>query len=472
MNFLDSLGEILYNSFSMLETLIHWFQKIDSIIWQPLFVVLIGVGSYLTFKLRGLQFRRLPYALKLAFTRHDHTSVGDISHFQALMTALAATIGIGNIAGIATAITMGGLGALFWLWVTTMIGMSTKYAEALLAVKYRTVDEKGNMSGGPMFYMSRGLNWKWMAAFFAFFGAIATITTGNLVQSNSISAVITTYFSIDPWLIGVVLSLLTGAILIGGIRSIGGITSFLVPFMAFFYVVGSLLLLAFHMEMVPAAVMTIFHSAFTGQAAVGGFIGSSVMMAIQMGVARGVFSNESGLGSAPIAAAAAKTDYPGRQALISMTGAFLSTIICTFTGLAIAVTHVLGFIDVDGKVVTGSSLTALAFDKGIPYGGYFIVLCCLFFGYSTIVGWAYYGEKCAEYLLGFRSRLWYRLIFTLCVFLGVMIPIDIVWPLADIANAFMALPNLIALVALSSVIVKESDDFFLQVGREKQLLAN
>ncbi|MCH9610891.1 MAG: Amino-acid carrier protein AlsT [Chlamydiales bacterium] len=448
---------------------IEFLQKLDAIIWQPLFVFLLGVGVYLTWKLKGLQFRRLPYALKIAFSKHDHTHVGDISHFQALMTALAATIGIGNIAGIATAVTMGGLGALFWLWVTTMIGMSTKYAEALLAVKYRKVDANGEMAGGPMHYIKRGLNWKWLAGAFALFGAIATITTGNLVQSNSIAPVVSSYFHIAPWITGLVLAVMTGLVLIGGIKSIGKVTSLLVPFMALFYIGGSLIILGLHFSIIPEACMTILRSAFSGQAALGGFAGSTVMMAIQMGVSRGVFSNESGLGSAPIAAAAAKTDYPGRQALVSMTGAFLSTIVCTFTGLAIAVTHLLGYIGADGKVVTGSSLTALAFDHGLPYGGFIVALCCIFFGFSTIVGWAYYGEKCAEFLLGIRARLWYRFIFTVAVFMGVMIPIEMIWPIADIANAFMALPNLIALLALSSVVVQESDRFLTIVDNEKKL---
>jgi len=450
--------------------IVELLQRIDAWIWQPLFVLLMGVGLFLTWKLKGVQFTRLPYALKLAFSKHDHTHVGDISHFQALMTALAATIGIGNIAGIATALTMGGLGALFWLWITTMIGMSTKYAEALLAVKYRIVDDKGEMAGGPMHYIRNGLNWKWLAGFFALFGAIATITTGNLVQSNSIAPVVSSYFHVAPWVTGVVLSALTGLVLIGGIRSIGKLTSWLVPFMALFYIAGSTIVLASHFSVIPEALMTILRSAFTGQAALGGFAGSTVMMAIQMGVARGVFSNESGLGSASIAAAAAKTDYPGRQALVSMTGAFLSTIVCTFTGLAIAVTHLLGYINVDGKILTGSSLTALAFDVGFPYGGFVVAICCIFFGFSTIVGWAYYGEKCAEYLLGIRAKLWYRLLFTIAVFVGVMIPIEMVWPIADIANAFMALPNLIALLALSSVVVKESNYFLHIIDKEKQYL--
>lgn len=449
---------------------VEFLQKLDALIWQPLFVVLMGVGLFLTWRLKGIQFTRLPYALKLAFSKHDHTHEGDISHFQALMTSLAATIGIGNIAGIATAVTMGGLGALFWLWVTTMIGMSTKYAEALLAVKYRKVDANGEMAGGPMHYIRRGLNWKWLAGIFAVFGAIATITTGNMVQSNSIAPVVASYFHIAPWITGLALAVTTGLVLIGGIRSIGRVTSFLVPFMALFYMGGSLVILGTHFHFIPEALMTILRSAFSSQAAMGGFAGSTVMMSIQMGVSRGVFSNESGLGSAPIAAAAAKTDYPGRQALVSMTGAFISTIVCTFTGLAIAVTHLLGYIGVDGKVVTGSSLTAVAFDRGMPLGGFIVALCCIFFGFSTIVGWAYYGEKCAEYLLGVRAKLWYRLIFTLAVFMGVMIPIEMIWPIADIANAFMAFPNLIALLALSSVVVKESNHFLGIVDREKEIL--
>ncbi|MFN0064733.1 MAG: alanine/glycine:cation symporter family protein [Chlamydiales bacterium] len=452
-----------------MESLIFWFEKIDSWIWQPLFVILIGVGIYLTIQLRGLQFRKLGYALKLAFSRHDHTAAGDISHFQALMTALAATIGIGNIAGIATAITLGGLGSLFWLWVTTLIGMSTKYAEALLAIKYRSTDERGNMSGGPMFYIRRGLNWKWMAGAFAFFGAIATIMTGNMVQSNSIASVASTYLHLNEWVSGAILAVCTGLVLIGGICSIGKVTSFLVPIMALLYIGGAIFVLGFHFTAIPEALMTIFRSAFTGQAAMGGFVGSTIMMALQMGVARGVFSNESGLGSAPIAAAAAKTDYPSRQALVSMTGAFLSTIVCTFTGLAIAVTHVLGYIGSNGRILTGSQLTALAFDKGFPLGGLVVVLSCLLFGFSTIVGWAYYGEKCSEYLFGARSVPFYRLLFTLAVFFGVMVPMEIMWPVADIANAFMALPNLIALLALSSVVVKETKLFFRKIEEEKNL---
>lgn len=450
-----------------MENFITWLQRIDSWIWQPLFVILVGTSLYLTVRLRGLQFRELGYALKLAFTRDDKESEGDISHFQALMTALAATIGIGNIAGVATAVAMGGLGALFWLWVTAMIGMAVKYGEAILAIKYRLLDAKGEMAGGPMYYIERGLGWKWLAAIFAFCGAVTALFTGNVVQSQSIASAISSSFAIDPWITGAILAVATGLVLIGGIRSIGNVTSYLVPIMALFYIIGSLIIIFMRFDRVPDAISTIFTSAFTGQAAVGGFVGSTIMMAIQMGVSRGVFSNESGLGSAPIAAAAAKTDYPGRQALIAMTGAFLSTIVCTFTGLVLAVTDVIGEMGSNGLVLNGAPLTIAAFEKVLPWGGIIVVVGSILFGYSTIIGWAYYGEKCLEYLFGIRSVFYYRLIFTLFVLLGVGIPLEVVWSLADIANAFMALPNLIALVALSGVIVAQTHLFFRKVREEQ-----
>lgn len=441
----------------------QWLNTFDQWIWQPLFIILVGTGLYLTIRLRGIQFKQLFYALKLAFTREDKDAVGDISHFQALMTALAATIGIGNIAGVATAVAMGGLGSLFWLWVTAMIGMATKYGEAILAVQYRIVDKNGEMAGGPMYYIEKGLGWKWMAMAFAFFGALTTLFTGNVVQSQSIASAIT---GVNPWITGAILAIATGLVLLGGIKSIGKVTSYLVPFMALFYIIGSLIVLVICHDKIPDAISKIFATAFTGQAALGGFAGSTIMMAIQMGVARGVFSNESGLGTAPIAAAAAKTDLPGRQALISMTGAFLSTIVCTFTGLALAVTDVLGKTGPDGKILNGVPMTMAAFDSVLPFGSYIVIIGSLLFGYSTIVGWAYYGEKCCLYLMGDRSILYYRLIFTLFVFIGVAIPIDIVWTLADIANAFMALPNLIALFALAGVIVAETHLFQKKIAAE------
>lgn len=444
-------------------------QQIDSWVWQPLFVLLVGTGLFLTFRLRGFQFRYLGYALKQAFSKQEGEGEGDISHFQALMTALAATIGIGNIAGVATAIAMGGLGSLFWLWVTALIGMATKYSEALLALRYRIVDDRKEMAGGPMYYIERALGWKWLAVSFAVFGAVTVFFTGNIVQSHSIASVLTSTFSLNHWITGGALALATALVLVGGIRSIGGVTSFLVPIMACFYILGTLLILVLHIEQLPSAIVTIFTSAFTGQAAVGGFVGSTIWIALQMGVARGVFSNESGLGTAPIAAAAAKTDLPGRQAIISMTGAFLSTVVCTFTGLVIAVTGVLGQTGADGKILNGASLTAAAFAAGIPYGEYIVIIGSLLFGYSTIVGWAYYGEKCCEYLMGTKIILLYRVLFSVAVFLGVAIPLEIVWSVADIANAFMALPNLIALLALSGVVAVETRSFLKKVEQETRL---
>lgn len=446
-----------------------WLGKVHQWLWQPLFVILVGTGLYLTYKLRGLQFTQLGYSLKLAFTRHDDEAAGDISHFQALTTALAATIGIGNIAGVATAMATGGLGALFWLWVTALIGMATKYAEAILAVRYRVKDARGEMVGGPMYYIERGLGWRWMAGAFAFFGGVTALFTGNFVQSNSIASALHSTFNLHFWITGLVLALCTAAVLIGGIRSIGKVTSFLVPAMAVFYILGSLAVLVLRYNLIGEALGQIVSTAFTGQAAMGGFAGSTVMLAIQMGVARGVFSNESGLGSAPIAAAAAKTDLPGRQALVSMTGAFLSTVVCTFTGLAIAVTNVIGTEGSYGTL-TGAPLTIAAFNAALPYvGGWIVVVGSLFFGYSTIIGWAYYGEKCCEYLLGEKAILAYRLIFSIAVFVGVFIPIDMVWMLADIANALMALPNLIGIIALASVVAYQTSVFLEKVRKEECL---
>lgn len=451
-----------------MEDLIPLLNTIDKWIWQPLFVILVGTGLYLTFLLRGIQFKQLFYSLKLAFTRHDDKAQGDISQFQALMTALAATIGIGNIAGVATAVAFGGLGSLFWLWVTALIGMAVKYSEAILAVKYRIRDDRGEMAGGPMYYLEKGLKMKWLAVLFALFGAITTIFTGNIVQSQSIASAMTSSFDINPWITGAFLALCTGLVLIGGIKSIGGVTSLLVPIMALFYIVGCMVIIVLRIDHVPEAFVTIFKTAFTGQAAVGGFIGSTFLMAVQMGVARGVFSNESGLGSAPIAAAAAKTDTPGRQALISMTGAFLSTIVCTFTGLVLAVTPVLGEKGPDGEILNGVPMTIAAFDFVIPYGGWIVIIGSLLFGFSTIVGWAYYGEKCSEYLFGTKAIFIYRILFTLIVFFAVTIPLEMVWALADIANAFMALPNLIGLIGLSGVVVLETNHFLQKVAKEKR----
>jgi AGCS family alanine or glycine:cation symporter len=415
-----------------------------------------------------MQFRYLAYSLKLAFTRSDENAQGDISQFQALMTALAATIGIGSIAGVATAIVAGGFGAIFWMWVIALIGMVTKFAEAILAVKYRTVDHKGEMCGGPMYYIKNGLGWKWLAVLFAVFGSLSAFAGGNMTQSNSISLALENLIHLPPIWTGAILTLLTVFVVLGGIKSIGKVSSYLVPIMALMYVVGGLIILVLRFDHIPECFALIVKSAFTGQAAVGGFLGASVMAAIQLGVARGVSSNEAGLGSAPIAAAAAKTDVPGRQALISMTGVFLSSlVVCTITALVIGVTGVLGKFGADGKVLNGATLVMEAFRSVLPGGSLIVAVGIILFGYTTIVGWAYYGEKCVEFLAGERVVKAYRAIFCLMVFLGAIASFDIVWPLVDIANGLMAFPNLIALFALSNIVVVEARSFFALVDREK-----
>ncbi len=445
-------------------------QKLENFIWgAPLIILLLGVGIYLTIILRGVQFRYLFYSLKLAFTRHDDAAEGDISHFQALMTALAATIGIGSITGVATAIKAGGLGALFWLWVSALLGMATKYSEAILAVKYREVDQKGEMCGGPMYYLHRGLRMRKLAIFFALMAAITALGTGNMVQANSVSNALHDLVGLDVTITGIILSVLTGIALFGGIKSIGRVSSLLVPVMAVLYIGGGTILLIFKIDQIPAAFALIIRSAFTGQAAFGGFLGASIMMAVQYGVSRGVFSSEAGLGSAPIAAAAAKTDVPGRQALVSMSGVFITSIIvCSITGLAIAVTGVLGEIDPSGKSLDGSVMIIRAFDSVIPGGGYIVTFSLMLFAYSTILGWAYYGEKSMEFLAGEKIVPWYRVIYTLVLIPGAMLGLEIVWSLANVMNGLMAFPNLIGLIGLSRVTATETRAFTDIIRQEKK----
>lgn len=433
-----------------------WLLKIENWIWgAPLLVLLTSVGLYLTFALRGIQFRYLFYSLKLAFMRHDNQAEGDISQFQALMTALAGMIGIGSITGVATAIAVGGLGSLFWMWIASLIGMATKYAEAILAVKYRTRDAKGEMCGGPMYYLELGLKSKKLALFFAIVGAITALGTGNMVQANSIAGALQEY--IDPLWTGLALMFFTALALFGGIKSIGKVSSWLVPAMAIFYIAGGLLVIFLKIEALPQAIANIFISAFHPKAAMGGFIGSSLMMAIQYGVSRSVFSTEAGLGSAPIAAAAAKTDLPAKQALISMSGVFItSMIVCSITGLAIAVSGLLGTVD-------GSTLALQAFENAFPFGGTVVAISLILFGYSTILGWAYYGEKCMEYLLGERIVKFYRIFFTLFLLPGAMLSLQTVWSFANIMNGLMAFPNLLALFGLASIVVAETRNFENQV---------
>ncbi|GIN87767.1 transporter [Heyndrickxia sporothermodurans] len=441
-----------------------FISKASDLVWGPaMLILLVGTGIFLSLRLGFMQFSSLPYALKLAFTRHqDKKSSGDISHFQSLMTALAATIGTGNIAGVSTAVIAGGPGAVFWMWVTAIFGMATKYGEAILSVKFRVKNSKGEMSGGPMYYIERGLGWKWLAVLFAIFGAIASFGIGNMVQSNSVAEALKGTFGVNPWITGSILAILTGLVILGGIKSIGNVAGVIVPFMAVFYVLGGLIIILMNITEIPHAFSLIFGEAFTAESVGGGVLGT----AVRYGVARGVFSNEAGLGSAPIAAAAAKTDYPGRQALVSMTGTFLDTIVvCTITGLTLVMSDM--WIGADPN--KSSSLTVEAFNGFLPHvGGYIVTFGLIFFAYSTVIGWSYYGEKCVSYLFGDRSVIVYRVIFTAAVLLGSVTSLNIVWGISDVFNALMAIPNLIGLLLLSNVIVSETK-IFKDVRRKERM---
>lgn len=447
-----------------MEALKNFFDTVGGWVWGPyMLVFLVGTGVFLTIVLRGLQFSMLGYALKQAFRPHpkkedgsDHE--GDVSHFGALMTALSATIGTGNIAGVATAVVMGGPGAVFWMWMTAIFGMATKYGEGVLAVKYRKVNERGEMSGGPMYYIEYGLGakWKWLAFAFALFGTIASFGIGSSVQSNSVAQSIQSSFGIEPWISGVALTAFTAIVILGGIKSIAKVSSVIVPFMALFYVIGGLVIIAMNTHLLLPALNLIFSDAFTGQAVAGGALGS----VIRYGVARGVFSNEAGMGSAPIAAAAAKTDHPVRQALVSMTGTFLDTIIvCSITGVVL-VMGLMGTGEFVKPEITGAALTTQTFNNMLPGpGGWIVTIGLIFFAYSTILGWCYYGEKCATYVFGDKFVPLYRVIYVATVMMGTVASLDLVWAAADTFNGLMSIPNLIALVLLSGVIAKETKDF-------------
>jgi alanine or glycine:cation symporter, AGCS family len=451
-----------------MEQVDQFLNYLRNVIWgAPLLLFLLGTGAYLTIILGGVQFRYLGYALKQVVARQNQNSKGDISHFEALMTSLAGAIGTGTIVGVSTAITVGGLGAIFWMWITALLSMATKYAESLLAVKYRELDKRGEMAGGPMQYMQKGLGWRKVAYLFAVLGVIAAVSTGNLVQTNSIAEAVHHVWHVEPWITGLVLCVLTMAVVIGGVKSIGHIASILVPGMALLYVGAACFILIMNIKQIPAAFALIFHSAWNGQAAVGGFLGSSMMMALQMGVARSVFSNEAGLGISSVAAAAAKTDSPGRQAMITMTGALISTVIvCTMTGLVLAVTGVIGQTNESGVMLNGAALAIAAFNSHITGGEYLVTIGLVLFAYTTILAWSYYGEKCCEYLFGERSIIIYRLFYGLVVIPGALIKMEIAWYLADISNGLMIIPNLIALIALSKVIVKETKHFLTIADNE------
>lgn len=436
--------------------------KISDIVWgPPLLVLLVGTGAYLSIRLSFLQFFQLGNALKLAFSKHqDNQSEGDISHFQSLMTALAATIGTGNIAGVSTAVISGGPGAVFWMWITAIFGMATKYAEAVLAVKYREKDASGEMAGGPMYFLARGLGIRWLGSLFALFGAVAAFGIGNMVQSNSVALAVENSFKISPFYTGIVLTIITALVVIGGIKSIGKASGVLVPFMALFYVLGGILIIITNIDKLPSALGLILQDAFTGQAVAGGAVGT----VIRYGVARGVFSNEAGLGSAPIAAAAAKTDMPGRQGLVSMTGTFLDTIVvCSITGIVLVMSGLW-----ENTTLNGAALTSEAFERMLPgFGGWIVSIGLILFAYSTILGWCYYGEKCMEYLLGRKSVLPYRVVYSMFVFVGTVANLKLVWDIADVFNGLMAIPNLIGLLGLSTVIINETAIFKQKVKEEE-----
>ncbi len=438
--------------------------SVRAAVWGvPILVLLFGVGIYLTCVLRGMQLRYLWRALRMIGKKEETTDKiqGDISPFQSLMTSVASAVGTGSIVGVATAICAGGLGAVFWMWVMVFISMAIKYSEALLAVKYRCVDKRGEIAGGPMYYIEKGLGWKWLACAFSLFGAIAAIGTGNLVQVNSIAEVMNKAFNVDILTTGIVLLVLCGIVLFRGIKSIAYVSSMLVPMMALFYVLAGCVVMCMFRSELPAAIALIFSSAFSGQAAFGGFLGSTVMMGLQAGVARSVFSSEAGLGISSIAAAAAKTGSSGRQAMLSMAATLMSTaLICTITAVVIAITGVMGSTDASGRLVNGASLAIEAFSAAMPVAGHYIVaLGLILFAFTTVIAWAYYGEKCVEYLFGERFVIPYRVVYTLLILPGALFSLETIWAFADAMNGLMVIPNMIALLGLSGVIQKETKLF-------------
>ncbi|ODQ01204.1 alanine/glycine:cation symporter family protein [Salinivibrio sp. DV] len=450
MQFLTQLPDIP----SLLATIDDW-------IWgPPLLLLLTGTGLFFTVRLGFIQLRRLPFALKQIFKPADASTQGDVSGFAALCTALSATIGTGNIIGVATAIALGGPGALFWMWLAAFLGMATKYAECLLAVKYRETDHKGNMLGGPMMYLSKGAGQPLLAKLFALFGlGVACFGIGTFPQVNAISSAATHLFNIPTVAVAGILTVLVALVTIGGVKSISAVAAKIVPVMAVFYVVACLWVLGANIEQLPHAVALVFESAFTGMAATGGFAGAGMMLAIQAGIARGVFSNESGLGSAPIAAAAAKTDSCVEQGLVSMTGTFIDTlVICTMTGLTLILTQ-----SWSGELA-GAAMTSHAFAVGMEssIGPMLVNIGLLFFAFTTILGWHYYGERCVAYLFGKRAIYLYKLIFIGLIASGSFIHLNTIWILADIVNGLMAIPNLIGLLLLRHVVINETRTYFNQ----------
>ncbi|MFM2481177.1 alanine/glycine:cation symporter family protein [Celerinatantimonas sp. YJH-8] len=433
---------------------------IDHFIWgPPLLILLMGTGLYLTIRLGVLQVIKLPLALKFVFRPSAvHAKDGDVSSFAALCTALSATIGTGNIVGVATALKLGGPGALFWMWLAAFFGMATKYSEGLLAVKYRQKDAHGQMSGGPMYYLQNGLKCRWLAYLFALFGiGVAFFGIGTFAQVNAITDAVMLTLSIPKWVTGLVVAILVGLVTIGGIRSISRVSTKVVPFMAGLYIISCAVIMIINIQAIPDAIAQIIHAAFTTTAATGGFLGASMIMALQAGVARGVFSNEAGLGSAPIAAAAAKTNSCVEQGLVTMTGTFFDTIvICSMTGITLVLTGA-WHSDLAGTAMTNS---AFRLGMGSDIGFYLVNIGLFFFAFTTILGWNYYGERCVEYLFGIKGILPYRIIFVVLVASGAFLHLELIWIIADIVNGLMAIPNLIGLIGLRHVIANETKLYF------------
>jgi AGCS family alanine or glycine:cation symporter len=442
-----------------MELITEWIKALNGIVWGvPMLILILGTGLVLMLGLKFMPIRKIPHGFSMLKRGLKEQGEGDIIPFNALMTSLSATIGTGNIAGVATAIFLGGPGALFWMWMTALVGMATKYAEAVLAVHFRETDENGNKVGGPMYYIKNGLSpkLKWLAVLFALFGALAGFGIGNTIQANSVADALNAKFAIEPLITGIAMSVLVALVLVGGIKRIAVVAGKLVPFMALAYLIAGLIILVLHIDLVPEAFSLIFTYAFTPIAATGGFAGAAVAAAIQFGVARGIFSNEAGLGSAPIAHASAATDSPVRQGTVAMLGTFIDTIIiCSITGLAIIVSGAW----TSGE--TGASLSALAFESALPgWGAYVVTLGLSVFAFTTILGWSVYGERCVEYLFGVKSIIPFRLVWIVAIPVGATANLSFIWLVADTLNAMMALPNLVALLLLSPLVFKLTREYF------------
>ena len=428
-------------------------------------ILLLGTGLLMSFRLGWIQLRRLRHAIDITRGKYDDPAhEGDISHFQALSTALSATIGIGNIAGVATALHYGGPGALFWMWVTGILGTSLKFAECTLSMKYRKINPDGSASGGPMYYIERALGWKWLGIIFAGAASICALATGNAIQAFTVADQLNSDFAFPVWITGLVIAFLVGAVIIGGVRRIGKVTAFLSPFMTVVYVLGTLTILIYHLDRLPGAFAQIFSMAFSPPGAIGGFAGSGFMYTMIWGIKRGLFSNEAGQGSAPIAHAAARTDEPVREGTVAMMGPYIDTIlICTMTGLSIVVTGAWKVV-VDGAALNGSPMTAYAFQEGLPfldgYGTYIVTAAVLLFATSTMISWSYYGDRSIQYLFGNSVVMPYRFLFCVMIFVGAVLQLETVWTFGDVMLGLMAVPNLIALIALSGKVVKITREYY------------